>query len=99
MLEPFLCCAQTKLSPALYETIQPEGADYTRRVPVLLDGSMSPAVITTTSFQVGAAVLGVPVKPTIKEVRQDGTVVKTLKRANLWEVQTPQVLLRPSQCM
>ena len=46
----------------------------------------------TTCFQVGAAVLGVPVKPTIKEVRQDGTVVKTLIRANLWEVQTPQVL-------
>ena len=34
--------------------------------------------------------LGVPVKPTIKEVCTDGRVVKTLKRANLWEVQTPQ---------
>lgn len=43
-------------------------------------------------LQVGAAVLGVPVKPTIKEVDSDGRVVKTLKRANLWEVQTPQVL-------
>lgn len=42
--------------------------------------------------QVGAAVLGVPVKPTIKEIRPDGTVVKTLKRANLWEVQTPQII-------
>lgn len=41
--------------------------------------------------QVGAAVLGVPVKPTIKQVRQDGTVIKTLQRADLWEVQTPQV--------
>ena len=41
--------------------------------------------------QVGAAVLGVPVKPTIKEVNSDGMVVKTLIRANLWEVQTPQV--------
>ncbi len=39
----------------------------------------------------GAAVLGVPVKPTIKEVNSDGMVVKTLIRANLWEVQTPQV--------
>ena len=41
--------------------------------------------------QVGAAVLGVPVKPTIKEVDSDGRVVKTLQRAMLWEVQTPQV--------
>ena len=46
----------------------------------------------TMRLQVGAAVLGVPVKPTIKEVDSDGQVVKTLKRANLWEVQTPQVL-------
>ena len=34
--------------------------------------------------------LGVPVKPTIKEVDGDRMVVKTLKRAALWEVQTPQ---------
>ncbi len=44
-----------------------------------------------TFWQVGAAVLGVPVKPTIKEVNGEGMVVKTLVRANLWEVQTPQV--------
>lgn len=41
----------------------------------------------------GAAVLGVPVKPTIKEVDASGMVTKTLVRANLWEVQTPQVSL------
>jgi len=41
---------------------------------------------------VGAAVLGVPVKPTIKEVAEDGFVVKTLERSTLWEVQTPQVI-------
>lgn len=41
---------------------------------------------------VGAAVLGVPVKPTIKEVNDDGTVARTLDRARLWEVQTPQVV-------
>jgi len=41
---------------------------------------------------VGAAVLGVPVKPTIKEVNDDGTVARTLERARLWEVQTPQVI-------
>jgi 2-C-methyl-D-erythritol 4-phosphate cytidylyltransferase len=43
----------------------------------------------------GAAVLGVPVKQTIKEVAADGLVVKTLNRAALWEMQTPQVV-RPA---
>lgn len=38
----------------------------------------------------GAAVLGVPVKPTIKEVAGDMMVVKTLDRSLLWDVQTPQ---------
>lgn len=38
----------------------------------------------------GAAVLAVPVKPTIKEVAADGSVVRTLVRARLWEAQTPQ---------
>ena len=44
---------------------------------------------------VGAAVLGVPVKPTIKEVGPDGRVVRTLVREGWWEVQTPQVI-RPA---
>lgn len=44
------------------------------------------------ALEVGAAVLGVPVKPTIKEVDSQGRVVKTLQRAKLWEVQTPQVM-------
>ena len=44
--------------------------------------------------QVGAAVLGVAVKPTIKEVDGEGRVVNTLARAGLWEVQTPQVHIR-----
>lgn len=34
--------------------------------------------------------LGVPVKPTIKEVADDMMVVKTLDRSRLWDVQTPQ---------
>lgn len=42
--------------------------------------------------EVGAAVLGVPVKPTIKEADDAGMVVKTLVRSVLWEVQTPQVI-------
>ncbi|KAJ0969376.1 hypothetical protein J5N97_022253 [Dioscorea zingiberensis] len=40
----------------------------------------------------GAAVLGVPVKATIKEATNDSFVVKTLDRKTLWEMQTPQVI-------
>lgn len=43
------------------------------------------------TWQVGAAVLGVAVKPTIKQVDGSGRVLQTLQRAGLWEVQTPQV--------
>ncbi|MFH1269702.1 MAG: 2-C-methyl-D-erythritol 4-phosphate cytidylyltransferase [Candidatus Omnitrophota bacterium] len=41
----------------------------------------------------GAAIVGVPVKATIKKVkgRKVNTVDKTLDRNNLWEIQTPQV--------
>ncbi|KAJ6816466.1 2-C-methyl-D-erythritol 4-phosphate cytidylyltransferase, chloroplastic [Iris pallida] len=40
----------------------------------------------------GAAVLGVPVKATIKEANNNSFVVKTLDRKTLWEMQTPQVI-------
>ncbi|KAG2301679.1 hypothetical protein Bca4012_059922 [Brassica carinata] len=43
-------------------------------------------------WAVGAAVLGVPAKATIKEVNSDSLVVKTLDRKTLWEMQTPQVI-------
>ncbi|XP_073000132.1 2-C-methyl-D-erythritol 4-phosphate cytidylyltransferase, chloroplastic [Typha latifolia] len=43
----------------------------------------------------GAAVLGVPVKATIKEANSESFVVKTLNRQTLWEMQTPQVI-KPS---
>jgi len=39
-------------------------------------------------LEVGAAVLGVRVKPTIKEVNSNLTVIQTLERSKLWEVQT-----------
>lgn len=44
------------------------------------------------AYQYGAAVLGVPVKSTIKEVNTDQLVVRTPDRATLWEVQTPQCI-------
>ncbi|XP_023553465.1 2-C-methyl-D-erythritol 4-phosphate cytidylyltransferase, chloroplastic [Cucurbita pepo subsp. pepo] len=40
----------------------------------------------------GAAVLGVPVKATIKEANDDRYVQRTLDRKTLWEMQTPQVI-------
>ena len=42
----------------------------------------------------GAAVLGVPVKSTVKEVDARGRVIRTLKRERLYEIQTPQVFKR-----
>ncbi|MGF7088574.1 2-C-methyl-D-erythritol 4-phosphate cytidylyltransferase [Kroppenstedtia sanguinis] len=44
--------------------------------------------------RVGAAVLAVPVKDTIKEVTPDLDVTGTLERSRLWAVQTPQVFRR-----
>ena len=38
----------------------------------------------------GAAVVAVPVKPTIKRANQDLFVAETLRRDELWEIQTPQ---------
>lgn len=40
----------------------------------------------------GAAVLGVPVKATVKESDDGEFVLKTLDRSRLWEIQTPQVV-------
>ncbi|MDD5477599.1 MAG: 2-C-methyl-D-erythritol 4-phosphate cytidylyltransferase [Candidatus Omnitrophica bacterium] len=39
----------------------------------------------------GAAILGIPVKATIKSVKAGLLVDRTVDRANLWEIQTPQV--------
>lgn len=41
----------------------------------------------------GAAVVGVPVKDTIKQVAKSGNVIQTLERSNLFAVQTPQAAL------
>lgn len=38
-----------------------------------------------------AAILGVPVKATIKSIKNSGMVDRTPDRNNLWEIQTPQV--------
>lgn len=40
----------------------------------------------------GAAVLGVPVKFTVKESNSEKFVQRTLNRSTIWEIQTPQVI-------
>jgi 2-C-methyl-D-erythritol 4-phosphate cytidylyltransferase len=42
----------------------------------------------------GAAVVGLPVRDTIKRVSDDGYIQSTPERAGLWEIQTPQCFQR-----
>ncbi|THU59608.1 hypothetical protein C4D60_Mb07t03880 [Musa balbisiana] len=56
------------------------------------DSVFSGFQVVQDAWVVGAAVLGVPVKATIKEANKDSFVVKTLDRKTLWEMQTPQVI-------
>ncbi|KAJ0923475.1 putative 2-C-methyl-D-erythritol 4-phosphate cytidylyltransferase [Helianthus annuus] len=48
--------------------------------------------VLNDGLRVGASVLGVPAKATIKEGNSESFVVKTLDRKTLWEMQTPQVI-------
>jgi 2-C-methyl-D-erythritol 4-phosphate cytidylyltransferase len=48
--------------------------------------------VVQDAYQYGAAVLGVPCKATIKESDDGVTVLRTIPRARLWEVHTPQVI-------
>lgn len=43
------------------------------------------------AHEYGAAVLGVPVKATIKEGKANGFVERTVDRSRLWEIHTPQI--------
>jgi len=42
----------------------------------------------------GAAILGVPIKSTVKKIDARGKVISTLRREHLHEIQTPQVFQR-----
>ena len=48
--------------------------------------------VCSDAQSVGAAVLGVPCKATIKESEDGETILRTIPRARLWEVHTPQVV-------
>jgi 2-C-methyl-D-erythritol 4-phosphate cytidylyltransferase len=43
-----------------------------------------------SAVRYGAVILAMPVKETIKISNPDGTVLKTLDRESLWQIQTPQ---------
>lgn len=48
--------------------------------------------VIQAAFEVGAATAALPCINTIKESSEEQLVVKTLDRAALWEIQTPQIL-------
>ena len=56
------------------------------------------AAVIATAGKSGAAALAVPVKDTLKRTDENGTVIDTPDRANLWRVQTPQVFDRAALC-
>ncbi|KAK4799048.1 hypothetical protein SAY86_024413 [Trapa natans] len=58
--------------------------------PLVLPGDIEK--VLKDGWENGAAVLGVPVKATIKEADSKSFVVRTLDRKTLWEMQTPQVI-------
>jgi 2-C-methyl-D-erythritol 4-phosphate cytidylyltransferase len=43
-----------------------------------------------SAIRLGAVAFGMPVKDTIKMAHPNGTVLKTLERESLWQIQTPQ---------
>lgn len=55
-----------------------------------IDSKLITKVISAAK-KTGAAILGIPVKATIKSVQEDFLVEKTVDRSSLWEIQTPQV--------
>ena len=56
--------------------------------PALIERCIHAAVLK------GAAVVGVPVRDTIKRVSDEGYIQSTPERSGLWEIQTPQVFQR-----
>ncbi len=51
--------------------------------------------LVETASKEGAAIVGVPVKDTIKRVSREGVVEETVERSSLWSIQTPQAFRYP----
>lgn len=62
--------------------------------PLLEPGNVRAALADLARHDCDAVVAAAPVSDTIKQVDADGAVVRTLQRASLWAVQTPQVFRR-----
>lgn len=52
------------------------------------------ASVISAAIQSGAAIAGIPVKDTVKEVDGVGSIARTLNRETLWMAQTPQAFQR-----
>jgi 2-C-methyl-D-erythritol 4-phosphate cytidylyltransferase len=62
--------------------------------PLLTAELVEATLAAATGEGVDAAIAAAPVTDTIKQARSDGVVTRTLDRAGLWAVQTPQVFRR-----
>ncbi len=56
--------------------------------PFVTDGMVEG--VLQAALEYGAAVIGVPVRETTKHVSEDGWIIETVDRENLWLIQTPQ---------
>lgn len=90
-----LCLGGRRRQDSVYEGIKAASPD-SKWVLIhdcarpLVSSKLITAVIAAAK-KTQAAILGVPVKATIKSIKNGGMVDRTLDRNNLWEVQTPQV--------
>src|SRR4029453_11603019 len=57
--------------------------------PEVLDKSIE------TAAEYGGALVAIPVRDTIKNITEDGRVIGTIPRQNLWMAQTPQTFRVP----
>jgi len=62
--------------------------------PLLTAELVQATVAAVSERDADAAIAAVPVTDTIKQADQDGHVLRTLDRAGLWAVQTPQAFAR-----
>jgi 2-C-methyl-D-erythritol 2,4-cyclodiphosphate synthase len=56
------------------------------------------AAVIEAAVECGGAAVAVPVKDTLKRTDENGIIIDTPDRANLWRVQTPQVFDRAKLC-
>jgi 2-C-methyl-D-erythritol 4-phosphate cytidylyltransferase len=60
--------------------------------PFMTQGMLAEVVVAARSG--GAAIIALPMRDTVKQVRTDGTIERTVDRAPLWLAQTPQAFRR-----